>query len=313
MVLAAVGAREYGGLSFRGRKAGDEWRGCGGGFAGLKELFWGARVGVAMKTLMFMKLDRLRCGGRKSVVVGGALLSLITSGTVAKEERVAGPLPYADEPAVIQAIGGLADRTALALPKFKVDAKSDIYGCQTNGPVTRGYTMRMAYAPERQTALYHGGDHQTIRSNDVWEYHLGSNTWHMIFEPDGGNHGPMKDVLLFLARRLRANPDDAMTAEERKRFEEVRPWWKANVILKDGYFTTTHGGPILPVHTWDTLVYEPNREFRWRRSTGRLTSPTAVSGCLILTRSSGSFTNVRRLVRCPIWRGWEQRCAIFRS
>jgi hypothetical protein len=79
-----------------------------------------------MKTLMFMKLDRLRCGGRKSVVVGGALLSLITSGTVAKEERVAGPLPYADEPAVIQAIGGLADRTALALPKFKVDAKSDI-------------------------------------------------------------------------------------------------------------------------------------------------------------------------------------------
>ena len=26
MVLAAVGAREYGGLSFRGRTAGDEWR-----------------------------------------------------------------------------------------------------------------------------------------------------------------------------------------------------------------------------------------------------------------------------------------------
>jgi predicted KAP-like P-loop ATPase len=48
----------------------------------------------------------------------------------------------------------------------------------------------------------------------------------MIFEPDGGNHGPMKDVLFFLARRLRANPDDAMTKEERKRFEEVRPWWK---------------------------------------------------------------------------------------
>ena len=169
------------------------------------------------------------------------------------------PLPYHDDPAVIQAIANLGDRSALALPKFTVDAKSDIYGCQTNGPVTRGYTMRMAYAPDRQTALYHGGDHQTIRSNDVWEFHLGSNTWHMIFEPDGGNHGPMKDVLLFLARRLREKPDQPMTDDERKRFEEVRPWWKANVILKDGHFTTTHGGPILPVHTWDTLVYEPNR------------------------------------------------------
>lgn len=167
-------------------------------------------------------------------------------------------LPYADDPAVIEAIDKLGDRASLTLPKFSVDSKSEIYGCKVVGPVTRGYTMRMVYAPERQTALYHGGDHQTIRSNDVWEYHLGSNTWHMIFEPDGGNHGPHKGVLMFLPRRLRAQPDQPMSEKEKKEFEEVRPWWNANIVLKDGYLTTRNGGPILPGHTWDTLVYEPD-------------------------------------------------------
>lgn len=168
------------------------------------------------------------------------------------------PPPYRDDPAIIKAIENLGDRSSLALPKFTVDAASDIYGCQAVGPVTRGYTMRMVYAPERQAALYHGGDHQTIRSNDVWEYHLGSNTWHMIFEPDGGNQGPLKSVLMFLARRLREKPDQPMTDMEKKRFEEVRPWWNANIVMNNGYLTTRRGGPILPGHTWDTLVYEPN-------------------------------------------------------
>lgn len=167
-------------------------------------------------------------------------------------------LPYQDDANIVRKIAVLGSRSALCLPPFKVDAKSSIYGCQNVGPITRGYTMRMAYAPERQTALYHGGDHQTLRSNDVWEYHLGSNTWHMIFEPDGGNQGPYKGVLMFLARKLRANPDYRMTAQEQKEYEEVRTWWKANVVLKDGYLVTGNGGPILPGHTWDTLVYEPN-------------------------------------------------------
>jgi hypothetical protein len=165
--------------------------------------------------------------------------------------------PYQDDSDLVGKIAALGSRSALTLPPFRVDAKSDIYGCQSVGPVTRGYTMRMVYAPERETALYHGGDHQTLRSNDVWEYHLGSNTWHMIFEPDGGNQGPLKGVLMFLARKLRDNPDYRMTTQEQKEYEEVRAWWMANVVLNDGYLVTSHGGPILPGHTWDTLVYEP--------------------------------------------------------
>lgn len=172
--------------------------------------------------------------------------------------RGADGLPYQDDPEIAKAIEGMGDRGSLTLPKFTVDAKSEIYGCQQVGPVTRGYTMRMVYSPERRTALYHGGDHQTIRSNDVWEYHLGSNTWHMIFEPDGGNQGPLKPVLMFLARRLREKPDQPMTEMEKKQFEEVRPWWNANIVMKDGYLRTKLGGPILPGHTWDTLVYEPD-------------------------------------------------------
>ncbi len=185
------------------------------------------------------------------------LALILFGGQVAYGEDA--PLPYQDDPAIIAAIAKLGDRASLALPKVKVDAQTEIYGCQLMGPVTRGYTMRMAYAPARQTALYHGGDHQTLRSNDVWEYHLGSNTWHAIFEPDGGNQAPYKGVLMFLARRLRAQPEQPMTADERKQFEEVRPWWNANVVWKDGYLTTQRGGPILPGHTWDTLVYEPNQ------------------------------------------------------
>ncbi len=208
-----------------------------------------------------------------------AIVALIALSTIARlclaADSKPAPFPYRDDPVILKAMENLGDRASLALPKFTVDAASDIYGCQVVGPVTRGYTMRMVYAPERQTALYHGGDHQTIRSNDVWEFHLGSNTWHMIFEPDGGNHGPMKDVLLFLARRLREKPDQPMSEEERKQFEEVRPWWKANIVLKDGYLTTTHGGPILPGHTWDTLVYEPNRRIMIH-GTGAYCSDAAV-------------------------------------
>jgi len=50
----------------------------------------------------------------------------------------------------------------------------------------------------------------------------------MIFEPDGGNQGPYKGVLMFLARKLRAAPDYGMTAQERKEYEEVRAWWMTN-------------------------------------------------------------------------------------
>jgi hypothetical protein len=192
------------------------------------------------------------------IAVAMALLALESRCCVAADS--AENPRYRDDPAVLAAIENLGPRESLTLPPFTVDAATHIYGSEVHGPVTRGYTLRMAYAPERQTALYHGGDHQTLRSNDVWEYHLGSNTWHMLFEPDGGNHAPMKDVLLFLARKMRERPDERLTEEEERRLEEVRPWWNENVVLNDGCLTTRRGGPILPVHTWDTLVYEPDQK-----------------------------------------------------
>src|SRR5262249_29574944 len=160
-----------------------------------------------------------------------------------------------NDPAVIKTLEQLGEKTSLVLPKSQVECGAEkLYNCHLNGPVTRGYCNRLAYAPERETALYHGGDHQVLRSNDVWELHLGSNTWHMVLPRDGGNQGNLKAVLMWSAARLR-DPIIKIEEAEEKRIEETKTWWQDNVVLKDGWLVTRRGGPLMPGHTWDTLVY----------------------------------------------------------
>jgi len=97
------------------------------------------------------------------------------------------------------------------------------------GPSLRGYSIQMAWAPERKRALYCGANHQAPHFlNDVWEYDLASNTWVCLASPD-------------------------------THFNGSEAWVKANVQVKDGVATTKRGGPIRPCHTWDGLCYDPER------------------------------------------------------
>lgn len=134
-------------------------------------------------------------------------------------------------------IAALPDNTWLKLPKFKV--AGDIAWCSTNnynahnmvtlGPSIRGYSVQMAWAPERKRALYCGANHQAPHYlNDVWEYDLAANTWTCLCPPD-----------------THFNPSEA--------------WVKANVVVTNGVATTRRGGPIRPCHTWDGLCYDAER------------------------------------------------------
>jgi len=165
---------------------------------------------------------------------------------------------YADDPAIIALLDGLGERTAIVLPPLVSECgKVTLYGCATHGPAGRDYCNKLAYAPDRGTALYAGGSHQTLRSNDVWELHLGSNTWHMLFAPDGGNHALLKGSLYFHAvPKLTKNPQTVLPENERKEFEKAKAWWTENAVYKDGHVVTRNGGPIMPVHTWDAFTYD---------------------------------------------------------
>jgi hypothetical protein len=166
--------------------------------------------------------------------------------------------PYRDDPAITQLLDTLVDRTSLLLPPVNVDAGGlTMHGVDKFGPGQRDYCNRMAYATDRQTALYAGGNHQVPhRMNDVWEYHLGSNTWHLLYEPDGGNAGQHKAAYFLTSRTLVAKPDTTLTDEQQKQIDDYRDWWSKHVMFRDGHLTTTRGGPIMPAHTWDAFCYD---------------------------------------------------------
>ena len=182
------------------------------------------------------------------------------------ETRLTTPPPHADNPAVIEAIRNLKPGSSMLLPPFTVEAGGlTLHGVDRFGPGPRDYCNKMAYAPERQTALYAGGNHQVPhRMNDVWEYHLGSNTWHLLYAPDGGNPGKHKGAYFLTSRTLVRDPDRKLSDKEKGQIEAYRKWWKANVVLKDGHITTTRGGPIMPAHTWDAFCYDArSRKLIW--------------------------------------------------
>jgi hypothetical protein len=115
----------------------------------------------------------------------------------------------------------------------------------------------MAYAPDRQTALYAGGNHQVPhRMNDVWEYHLGSNTWHLLYGPDGGNPSKHKGAYFLTSRTLVRDPQKQLSDKEKEQIAAYKVWWKEHVVLQDGHLATVQGGPIMPAHTWDAFCYD---------------------------------------------------------
>jgi hypothetical protein len=169
-----------------------------------------------------------------------------------------GQVIYNDDPAVIAALKALGDRSATILAPINVECGDlTLHGVNQFGPGNRDYCNKMVYAPERQTALFAGGNHQVPhRMNDAWEYHLGSNTWHLKFAPDGGDPSKHKGAYFLTSRELVRKPDMPLTEKQQADLAAYKAWWAANVVFKQGHLSTTRGGPIMPAHTWDGVCYD---------------------------------------------------------
>jgi hypothetical protein len=169
-----------------------------------------------------------------------------------------GEPPYRDDPAMLAALAKLGDRASAVLPAVNVEAGDlTLYNMNARGPGQRDYCNKMPYAATRRTALYAGGNHQVPhRMNDVWEYHLGSNTWHLLYAPDGGNAGNHKGAYFLTSRTLVRDPDKVLSDKEKEQIEAYRQWWNEHVVFEDGHLATRQGGPIMPAHTWDAFCYD---------------------------------------------------------
>ena len=114
---------------------------------------------------------------RPAALIGVILLGLLHASPVRAVVAT-----VKDDPAVVKMLAELDEGCSLLLPPVKHMYQGKPYEASgRNSPYARDYTTKMVYAPERQTAFYAGGNHGHGRTNDVWEYHLGSNTWHLLF------------------------------------------------------------------------------------------------------------------------------------
>jgi len=167
--------------------------------------------------------------------------------------------PYEDAPAIVKRLAELGEHESLRLPKVAITGAgmaTDTYFA-TRGPRVRDYGNKMAYAPDRRTAMYAGANHGVpSRLNDCWEYHLGSNTWIRLAIGDGGDHGRV-----YRANSAVRKARNATDEKTRKKGEEatafLKKWYGDHVVVKDGYLQTKiNAGPVRPWHTWDALAYD---------------------------------------------------------
>ena len=182
-----------------------------------------------------------------------------------------GPPLDKDDPAITAQLAALGQRTALMLGKFKVAPKDvgKYHYALKGGPGRRDYGNKMPYAPDRGTAMYCGANHGSPhRLNDVWEFHLGSNTWHLICPP--GVDGTRLRGWTNKARKAKKEIAAGKNVEKNKAFldgpyaDYCKKWW-SGVTFKDGYVQDkVNGGPVQPWHTWDGVTYDQKtRRLYW--------------------------------------------------
>jgi len=166
------------------------------------------------------------------------------------ESKAPAKKPYKDDPAILALLKGLGEGSSLFLPAMKTvgEGMNMVHSFAKRGPKVRDYGNKLAYAPDRQTAMYCGANHGApSRLNDASEYHLGSNTWHLISPPAGGDHGRVG--------RARGAIKKGKNVEKQKAW--LKKWYTDNVKVKDGYLQTfANGGPVEPWHTWDGIAYD---------------------------------------------------------
>lgn len=212
-------------------------------------------LAVADGAIKAAKIAQLKVA---SVIVSTALVVGGGSAAVTHELlRTASPV-LEDDAGLVAQLEGLKPSDSMRLPECNLAGLENVKISKTlrrklkDGPGLRYKSPRMAYAPDRRAAFYCGGT-SMYATNDVWEYHLGSNTWKLTSPPDGDDH---RDVTLAYAR-IKQKRD----VEKNQAF--VQRWFRENVEFTDGYLRTRgNGGPVYPPHVWDSLT--------WDASAGRL-------------------------------------------
>jgi len=165
----------------------------------------------------------------------------------AQEQKKPLVLLPADDPALVEKIKALPDRTGMKLNAARLqgkDLKKWRQKFYRRGPQGRNYCVKMVYNPDRKTAFFCGGNHGVPHKlADAWEYHLGSNTWTLLAPPEVGD-----------PRGIIGQYGGIKKGREAQALEMV----KKHVILENGCLVTRDtGGPINTLHTWDGLTYDP--------------------------------------------------------
>jgi hypothetical protein len=190
------------------------------------------------------------------------LLLCVVSSAAGGESTAARRKPYGDDPAIVAILEGLGGGECLFLPPMKTagEGMEKVSGFKTRGPKVRDYGNKLAYAPDRRTAMYCGANHNVPhRINDASEYHLGSNTWHLICPP--GTDARKLRGLRNTEKKLKAAVEKGQDGEKSRAElagvrERIKAWY-AGVQVSDGYLQDgANGGPIQPWHTWDGLCYD---------------------------------------------------------
>ncbi len=137
--------------------------------------------------------------------------------------------------AALAALSALKPNHAVALgPAAVVGDFNDTarrFDLHKNGPRGRDFSIKMAWAADRNRALFCGANHAVPhRINDVWEFDLGALAWAMLYAPD--------------------NPRDYLGLGKDA----------SDVLFKDGTFVTKRGGPGIIAHTWWGLTYDPDHK-----------------------------------------------------
>jgi hypothetical protein len=195
------------------------------------------------------------------LLLAASLFAAASLAPFAGAQDPAAALPYGNDPEIIAIIEKLGDGESVLLPPAQ-----HLYEGQPQetsgrkGPFERDYCTQMVYAPERQTALYTGGNHGAGAPTAVWEYHLGSNTWHRLYADEGGDHARFGLFLNGYGANWEKDPNFQVPEKLTARWETFKKWWMEEVILTNGIFTTKGGGPMRVGHTWDTLTYDPVRK-----------------------------------------------------
>ena len=179
--------------------------------------------------------------------------------------------PYRDDQEIIGRLKSLGDNSSLRFDGFNVagDDLDAVSFYRDHGPRVRDYSTKMVYAPDRRTAMYCGASHNTPVVNDVWEYHLGSNTWYLLYASDGGRQDQARQnwrIMRGAESKMRRGL--TLAADELEQYNraktEMRQWYREHVTFEDGYIRTKRGGPVYPSHTWDGLTYDPTvRRLLW--------------------------------------------------